>query len=224
MSRFLVKSTPLILFGFLLLGARTPLSPPQGENDPMEHREEELKAFRAKRDRFFKEAPQSPLKEADRQRFKGLFYYSINLQYAMTGFIERYPTEPKPTYVNLPTNKERERKYVKYGRFKFRLEGRQYALEIYRPLGGGELFLPFKDKTSGIETHSEGRYLFIEPIHRGPGSLPDRQAGTRTEKVLIDFNRAYNPFCAYNEKYTCPFAPKENWLDIPIPAGEKRFR
>jgi hypothetical protein len=77
-------------------------------------------------------------------------------------------------------------------------------------LGGGEFFLPFKDKTSGTETYSDGRYLYIEPISGG--------------KVLIDFNRAYNPFCAYNEKYTCPFAPKENWLGTAIQAGEKRFR
>ena len=194
----------------LLLGAKPDLPLTKGEEDPMERREERLKVFRAKRDQFFKEDPHSPLKEADRKKFKGLLYYPINLRYAMTGSIERYPTEPKPIYANLPTNKERERKYVKYGRFKFRWEGKEYVLHIYRPLGGGELFLPFKDKTSGTETYSDGRYLYIEPISGG--------------KVLIDFNRAYNPFCAYNEKYTCPFAPKENWLGTAIQAGEKRFR
>jgi len=193
----------------LLLSGKSDLPFTKGEEDPMERREEKLKSFRVKRDQFFKEDSHSPLKEADRKKFKGLLYYPINLQYAMTGSIERYPTEPKPIYVNLPTNKEREKKYVKYGRFKFRWEGKEYILQIYRPLGGGELFLPFKDKTSGTDTYSEGRYLFIEPM---PGG-----------KVLIDFNRAYNPFCAYNEKYTCPFAPNENWLEIPIRAGEKRF-
>ena len=194
----------------LLLGAKADLPITKGEEDPMEHREEKLKIFRTKRDQFFKEDPHSPLKEVDRKKFKGLLYYPINLRYAMTGSIERYPTEPKPIYANLPTNKERERKYVKYGRFKFRWEGKEYVLQIYRPLGGGEFFLPFKDKTSGTETYSDGRYLYIEPISGG--------------KVLIDFNRAYNPFCAYNEKYTCPFAPKENWLGTAIQAGEKRFR
>jgi hypothetical protein len=192
------------------LGANPDLPITKGEEDPMEHREEKLKIFRTKRDQFFKEDPHSPLKEVDRKKFKGLLYYPINLRYAMTGSIERYPTEPKPIYANLPTNKERERKYVKYGRFKFRWEGKEYVLQIYRPLGGGEFFLPFKDKTSGTETYSDGRYLYIEPISGG--------------KVLIDFNRAYNPFCAYNEKYTCPFAPKENWLGTAIQAGEKRFR
>jgi len=195
---------------FLLLGAKPDLPVTKGEGDPMEHREEKLKAFRTKRDQFFKEDLQSPLKQVDRKKFKGLLYYAIDLRYAMTGSIERYPTEPKPIYANLPTNKEREKKYVKYGRFKFTWEGKEYVLQIYRPLGGGDLFLPFRDKTSGTETYSDGRYLYIEPMLGG--------------RVLIDFNRASNPFCAYNEKYTCPFAPKENWLEIAIRAGEKRFR
>lgn len=194
----------------VLLGANLGLSFPQGENDPMEKREEKLKAFRAKKDQFFKEDLHSPLKESDRKKFKSLTYYPIDLNYAMIGIIERYPTEPKPINVNLPTSKGREKKYVKYGHFRFKWEEKKYALQIYRPLGGGELFLPFKDKTSGTETYAEGRYLYIEPI---PGG-----------KVLIDFNRAHNPFCQYHEKYTCPFAPEENWLNTEIRAGEKRFR
>lgn len=196
--------------GLLLLVGEPnpPLSKEEG--NPMEKREEKLKAFREKKDQFFKEDSQSPLKEADRKRFKGLIYYPIDLKYAMIGLIDKYPAEPKPLYITLPTNKEVGRKYVKYGRFKFKWEGKEYTLQIYRPLGGGELFLPFKDKTSGTETYLKGRYLYIEPM---PGG-----------KVLIDFNRAYNPFCQYNEKYTCPFAPEENWLDIPIHTGEKRFR
>ena len=176
----------------------------------MEKREEKLKSFREKKDRFFKEDSQSPLREIDRKKFRGLIYYPIDLKYAMIGLIEKYPTEPKPLYITLPTNKEVGRKYVKYSRFRFKWEGKEYVLQIYRPLGGGELFLPFKDKTSGKETNPEGRYLYIEEM---PGG-----------KMLIDFNRAYNPFCQYNEKYTCPIATKENWLEIAIRAGEKRFQ
>jgi len=205
--RLLFTILPLCL---LLLGAKLDLPPSKGQENPMEQREEKLKAFREKKDQFFKMDSQSPLKEADRKRFKGLLYYPIDLKYAIVGTIERYPTEPKPLYVNLPTNKGREKKYVKYGKFRFKWEAKEYVLQIYRPLGGGELFLPFKDKTTGKETYPEGRYLYIEPM---PGG-----------KVLIDFNRAYNPFCEYHEKYTCPFAPEENWLNIPIQAGEKRFR
>ena len=205
--RWLLFSIPFLCF--ILLGGKSglPLSK-EGEN-PMERREEKLKTIREKRDRFFKEDPGSPLKESDRTKFKGLIYYPIDLKYAMVGTIERYPTEPKPIYINLPTSKGKEKKYVKYGKFRFKWEAKEYVLQIYRPLGGEELFLPFKDKTLGKETYSEGRYLYIEPM---PGG-----------KVLIDFNRAHNPFCQYNEKYVCPFAPKENSLDLPIHAGEKRF-
>ncbi len=200
----------LCLCCILLMGEKA--NPPllKGEEGPMERREEKLKAFREKRDRFFKEDFQSPLKESDRKKFKGLLYYPIDLKYAMVGPIEKYPSETKPIYVNLPTNKGREKKYVKYGRFKFKLEGKDCFLQIYRPLGGGDLFVPFKDKTSGNETYPEGRYLNIEPMPEG--------------KVLIDFNRAYNPFCQYNEKYSCPFASEENWLGIEIRAGERRYK
>ena len=177
--------------------------------DPLVQREEKLKAFRKERNRFFKEDAHSPLKENDRKSFKGLLYYPIDLRYTMIGPIEKYAVEPKTLYVTLPTNKEVGRRYVKYGRFKFRWEGKEHVLQIYRPLGGGELFLPVKDKTSGIETYSKGRYLNIEPVPDG--------------KVLIDFNRSYNPFCQYNEKYTCPFASEENWLGIAVRAGEKKF-
>jgi len=213
----------ILCFSLLLLDGKLELST-KAEENPMEGREEKVKAFRAKKDQFFKEDSQSPLKEADRKKFKGLLYYPVNLKYTMVGSIERFPTEPKPLYINLPTSKGREKKYVKYGRFRFKWEGKEYVLHIYRPLGGGELFLPFKDKTSGKETYSEGRYLYVETMLGGSESVGTTPVpGTRTEKVLIDFNRAHNPFCEYNEKYTCPFAPKENWLDIPIPAGEKHF-
>ncbi len=195
--------------GFLLLSGRPDISSKEGEGDPMEQREEKLKTIREKRNLFFKEDPRSPLKESERKTFKGLLYYPIDLRYAMIGSIERYPIDPRPIYAHLPTSKGTEKKYVKYGRFKFGWTGKEYVLQIYRPLGGGEPFLPFKDKTSEADTYPKGRYLFIETM---PGG-----------KVLVDFNRAYNPFCEYNEKYTCTFAPEENWLGIAIRAGEKRF-
>jgi uncharacterized protein len=176
----------------------------------MEERKNQLQVFREKRDRFFKEDGRSPLTEADRQKFKGLVYYPIDLRYAVVGAIEPYPTQSKPQYVTLPTSKKQEQRYVRQGPYRFSLGGKEYTLHIYRPLGGKELFLPFKDQTSGTETYPEGRYLYIEEM---PGG-----------KVLVDFNRAYNPFCEFSEKYTCPFAPKGNWLEVPIRAGEKRFR
>ena len=196
---------------FLLAKESAISSPPQGVvEDPTGQIEEKIRTYRKDKDKFFKEDFRSPLREAVKREFTGLKYYSINLKYVVRGATERFPAGAKPLYVNLPTNKGRERKYVKQGRFKFKWEGKEYVLQVYRPLGGGDLFLPFKDMTSGTETYPQGRYLYIEPIFEG--------------KVLVDFNRAHNPFCEYNEKYTCPFAPTENWLDIPIQAGEKRFQ
>ena len=206
-NRLLLSISGLCLF--LAAGKMDLIFCADGKN-PMEQREEELKAFREKRDRFFKDDPQSPLKEKERKRFKGLIYYPIDLKYAAVGKIDRYPTEPKSLYITLSTAKGPERRYVKYGRFDFKLEGKKYTLHLYRPPGGSEFFLPFKDKTSETETHREGRYLHIE-------AMPD---GT----VLIDFNRAYNPSCEFDERYTCPLPPPENWLDVAIRAGEKRFR
>jgi hypothetical protein len=75
-------------------------------------------------------------------------------------------------------------------------------------VGGGGYFLPFMDATSGDETYGAGRYLEIEPL---PGG-----------KLLVDFNMAYNPYCAYNEYWSCPIPPKENRLSVPIEAGEKQ--
>jgi uncharacterized protein len=178
--------------------------------DPMDRREEKLKELRRTRDLFFKQDPQSPLPQKERQRFKGLSYYSIDLKYALTGEIELAPPGPKTLYVTLETSKGPGKKYVKYGRFDFRIDGRDHSLQVYRPLGGGDLFLPFKDSTSETETHRDGRYLHIEPR---PGGA-----------ILVDFNRAYNPFCEFDPKFSCPVPPRENWLEFPIRAGEKRFR
>jgi uncharacterized protein (DUF1684 family) len=200
----------IICLCFFLWEGKSDLSFSKEEGSPMDQREGKLMAFREKRDRFFKEDTQSPLGENDRKKFKGLVYYAIDLRYAMIGPIEKYPIESKPLYVLLPTNKGTGKKYVKDAQFKFKWDGKEHTLQIYRPLGGGELFLPFKDKTSETETYWKGRYLHIEPM---PGG-----------KVLVDFNRAYNPFCQFKEKYTCPFAPEENWLKIEIRAGEKRYR
>jgi uncharacterized protein (DUF1684 family) len=199
----------ILCFGLALL-IPADFAIPSERKDLMEGRKQELSTFREKRNQFFKEDSHTPLKEIDRKTFRGLRYYPVDLNYAMIGRIERYPLEQKPLYANLPTSKGTEKKYVKYGRFKFRWMGKEYTLQIYRTLGGGELFLPFRDKTSGEETYPMGRYLHIEPLPEG--------------RVLIDFNRAYNPFCEYNEHFTCPYAPEENWLPFEIRAGEKRFR
>jgi uncharacterized protein (DUF1684 family) len=86
---------------------------------------------------------------------------------------------------------------------------------------GGGLFLPFKDTTSGQETYGGGRYLF-DTVKNTDGLSLEMTPGSA--EVVIDFNYAYNPSCAYDDRWACPLAPRENWLPVPIRAGEQRYR
>ena len=174
----------------------------------LQSREKQIEEERAEKDRFFKESPGSPLRTQDIIRFKKLDYYPIDLRYVFMGGIERNP-KARTEYIKLPTNKGNFRKYVKHGKFRFSVDGREFALTIYRYLGRPNLFLPFKDWTNGLETYENGRYLEVEWIGKN--------------RVIIDFNKASNPYCAYNQKYTCPYASEKNTLDIAIRCGEKKF-
>jgi uncharacterized protein (DUF1684 family) len=182
-----------------------------GEIDPdlLQSRKKEIEEERSEKDRFFKESPRSPLRAQDINHFKKLDYYPIDLRYTFMGEIERNP-KARAEYIKLPTNKGNFRKYVKHGKFRFNLEGREFILTIYRYLGRPNLFLPFRDKTNGLETYENGRYLEVELVGK--------------DRAIIDFNKASNPYCAYNHKYTCPYADEENTLDVAMRCGEKKFK
>jgi uncharacterized protein (DUF1684 family) len=175
----------------------------------LQSRKMEIEEERAEKDRYFKESPRSPLRTQDIAHFKKLDYYPIDLRYVFMGEIEGNP-KGRTEYIKLPTNKGNFRKYVKHAKFRFTIEGREFVLTIYRYLGRPNLFLPFKDKTNGLETYENGRYLEAELIGNN--------------RVIIDFNKASNPYCAYNQKYTCPYAGEENTLDIAIRCGEIKFK
>ena len=175
----------------------------------LQSRKMEIEEERAEKDRYFKESPRSPLRAKDSAHFKKLDYYPIDLRYVFMGEIEGNP-KGRTEYIKLPTNKGNFRKYVKHAKFRFTIEGREFVLTIYRYLGRPNLFLPFKDKTNGLETYENGRYLEVELIGNN--------------RVVIDFNKASNPYCAYNQKYTCPYADEENTLDIAIRCGETKFK
>lgn len=106
-----------------------------------------------------------------------------------------------------------QKKYLRYGFFEFSLDGRLHRLEVFKSVhahGADEtLFIPFRDRTSGVETYGDAKYIDIPENERSIYEL--------------DFNKAYNPYCVYNQNYVCPLAPKENWLDIEISAGEKVY-
>jgi uncharacterized protein (DUF1684 family) len=169
--------------------------------------------FRKERDRFFKTAFNSPLKEPDKAHFEGLKYFRIDLKYRFEGKIERYIiniNDPK-YYATFLTNKGPKKRYVRYGKFRFSYEGKEHSLELYKSILGDTIFIPFYDKTNGEETYEGGRYLDAEILMPG-------------YRVVVDFYYAYNPSCVYNETLVCVLPLEENRLKIEIPSGEKKFK
>lgn len=161
----------------------------------------------------FKDATKSPLKEKDRKKFKGLDFFSFDSTFVVKAKLTRTPDE-KP--FKMKTTTDRLPNYVKFGVISFELKGKTHELNIYQNLDllekeGYEdyLFLPFLDNTNGENTYGGGRYV--------EGRIPE------SNKITINFNETYNPYCAYNEKYSCPIVPRENYLDIKVEAGVKAF-
>ena len=161
----------------------------------------------------FKDATKSPLKEKDRIIFKGLDFFKFDSTYVVTAKLTRTPNE-KP--FKMKTTTDRLPNYVKFGVVEFSLEGKSHELNIFQNLDiledeGYEdyLFLPFLDNTNGEGSYSGGRYV--------EGRIP------QGETIIIDFNTAYNPYCAYNDKYSCPIVPRSNYIDADVKAGVKAF-
>ena len=164
----------------------------------------ELEDFRVEKDAFFKSHPQSPLTPAQQRVFTGLSYFDENP--ALRFEIDVEPFAQRDT-VELQTSDGDVRAYQRFGRVTFEVDGQAAALTLYATPQG--FFLPFVDSLAGTETYPAGRYLD-----------PELLGGNR---FVIDFNLAYNPYCAYNENYSCPLTPFENRLKLPIRAGEKLF-
>lgn len=169
-----------------------------------------IEKARKEKDHYLRTATDSPFTD-DPQAFKGLTYYPVDPAFRIQArFI---PIEQKKVVV-LPTSDGLEKKYIEYGYAEFNLNGvanRLLILEIidmgpYR----GTLFLAFGDATSARETYGAGRYLDVKKVK-----------GSST--ITLDFNEAYNPYCAYNDNYSCPLPPRENLLSIPITAGEMNY-
>ena len=161
----------------------------------------------------FKDASTSPLKDKDRKAFKGLDFFDFDSTYVVKAKFERTPDE---TPFEMKTTTERLPLYVKYGIVTFNLKGKEHHLNVYQNQDlinkeGFEdyLFLPFLDNTNGVETYGGGRYVDLQ--------FPEG------DELVIDFNKAYNPLCAYNEKYSCPIVPLENYLELKVEAGVKAF-
>jgi uncharacterized protein len=169
----------------------------------------ELDEFRTEKDAFFRDDPHSPLTREQRTTFEGLAYYPENEALRIHAELETEGVDrDEPVVMQTTTGDIQE--YRRAGAVRFQVDGETARMILYRSDGGGELFLPFRDVTSGTETYGAGRYLDIEP----PGA---------DGHVVVDLNLAYNPSCAYNPDWSCPIPPIENWLQVPIRAGERTY-
>jgi uncharacterized protein len=184
------------------IGASRALGPAE---DAQEMSMTELEQFRTAKDALFAHSDDSPLTEEERQGFHGLRYFPENPELAFEVQPEPFPEQAT---IEMQTSTGDVQTYARYARFTFEVDGQEAALTIYRDEEGG-YFLPFADSLAGKETYGAGRYL--EPLEFEDGTL------------FVDFNYAYNPYCAYNEGWSCPLTPWENRLKVPIRAGEKLF-
>jgi len=175
---------------------------------PQQGYEAQLAGFREQRDVYFATDPDSPLLPDERPVFSGLEYFEPQRSLYFVGDLQVYID---PEHVQMVTTAGQFREAQRTGFVAFRIEDKPYRLQVYRLTdGSGGLFLPFQDTTSGDETYAAGRYVvLISSSENGPYEL--------------DFNRAYNPSCAYGEaeRFACPVTPAENRLDVRIAAGER---
>ena len=167
----------------------------------------ELTDFRSAKDHFMLHDHHSPMTDEQRQRGQGLDYFGEQPDLRLELELEQYEARD---VIEMQTSTGDVRPFVRWGKISFEVDGEPAQLTIYKDSEEGDFFLPFADGTSGDETYGAGRYLDME-------TLPDGRA-------LVDFNYAYNPYCAYDDRWTCPITPAENRLKVNIHAGEKNFR
>lgn len=173
----------------------------------------EVKAFQNQLNEAFKNPKESPLTKTDLEHFDSLDFYKIDTSYRVTAYIK---LTPHSVPFEMATTTERKPKYRQFGILHFVLKDTNCTLSVYQNLRlkadtnySNYLFLPFKDFTNGTETYGGGRFIDLKI--------------TDSDSILIDFNKAYNPYCAYNHKYSCPIPPPENTLPLFVKAGVKNF-
>jgi uncharacterized protein (DUF1684 family) len=173
--------------------------------------EASVKIQRRYKDEFFKLDEQSPIPYEDRDEFQGLRYYPPD--FALCFELELHEHPEKKT-LELEDTKGSIRHLLRWGEFRFDVKGVACTLQVYKSSPQDDhFFLPFRDTTSGKQTYGAGRYLDLEAdrsrLHNG--------------HWVLDFNEAYNPWCAYSNDYACPLTPSENWLKVAIEAGEMSY-
>lgn len=171
----------------------------------------EIAAFQKKLDEEYKDPKKSPLEPKDLRKFKGHKFFSVDLGYRVTA---KFVRVENASFFQLKTTTTRLATERIYAYAEFTLNDKQFRLPIYQSkdlMASAEyadyLFFPFSDLTNGKESYSGGRYIDLKIPPQGQ------------EWIIIDFNQAYNPYCAYSHKYSCPLVPEANQMDIEIPAG-----
>jgi hypothetical protein len=162
----------------------------------------DLEQFRKLKDDFFKHDPHSPLSEAQRRAFTNLSYFPENPSLDLVLELEEFPQKDT---IQMQTSTGDVQEHQRFGLIRFKVDSQPVSLTVYKDAHG--FFLPFVDSLASSETYGAGRYLEPEPAGQG--------------RLHVDFNYAYNPYCAYNEYYSCPLTPFENRLKVAIRAGEK---
>lgn len=170
-----------------------------------------IQKMREEKDHTMRTGSDSPFANDSLHTFTGLKYYPVDAAYRIQATLT--PIENKKA-ITLPTSDEKQKSYLEYAYAEFEMQGQRNKLLILEIMDigpyRGTLFLAFADQTSAVETYGAGRYLDIKKV---PGST----------SITLDFNEAYNPYCAYNDHYSCPFPPQENILNVRIEAGEKVY-
>ncbi len=169
--------------------------------------------FCATRDGLFAEHSQSALTPAQKANFTGIDYFDYDPTWRFEAVVD---TNVDPKIFPIDTECDGTVRAQRFGRVHLAMAGEDVSLNLYWLLGyGGGVFLPFRDLTNDEETYGGGRYLLDTIKHADLGQTPDG-------KLILDFNYAYNPSCAYNHQWSCPLAPPENWLPVAVTVGEKK--
>lgn len=172
-------------------------------------------AFRLARDQLFRTHAQSALSDAQKARFTGLRYFPYDPAFRFVVPVEAVSPH-EAGVLEVPLRDDGLVRLRRAGRVRFAVDGAAVALTLFWLEGyGGGLFLPFRDRTSARETYEGGRYLL--------DTIKGADLGSEGDRLVLDFNYAYNPSCAYNPRWDCPLAPPENFVPVAIRAGEMRF-
>ena len=166
--------------------------------------------WRSARDRLIGSHPQSPLAAEDRYGFDGVRYFDYDPGYRVTAEL----VAAEPLERDIETSRWSSYRFVRFAVAEFELHGRQLSLDCFwlQSYAGG-LFLPFGDATNGAMTFGAGRYLL--------DTVKGADLGGEDRRLVLDFNFAYNPSCAYNPRWVCPLAPAANRLPVAVEAGER---